>query len=96
MDTASWAFSVNSNDKQISTTHTRGPFEKFVDLPQYSESEFCEGSVTVFFAGPPKASETHLTTLHPLLENVLQTVCLKLQEDSGTGNFDLSRSFLLL
>jgi hypothetical protein len=27
--------------------------------------------------------------LHPLLENVLQTVCRKLQEDSGTGGFDL-------
>jgi len=23
--------------------------------------------------------------LHPLLENVLQTICHKLQEDSGTG-----------
>jgi hypothetical protein len=27
--------------------------------------------------------------LHPFLENVLQTVCRKLQEDSGTGGFDL-------
>jgi hypothetical protein len=25
--------------------------------------------------------------LHPLLENVLQIVCRKLQEDSGTGGF---------
>jgi hypothetical protein len=25
--------------------------------------------------------------LHPLLESVLQTVCLKLQEDSKTGGF---------
>jgi hypothetical protein len=35
------------------------------------------------------ASDALLTTLHPLLENVLQTVYLKLQEDSGTGGFDL-------
>jgi hypothetical protein len=42
------------------------------------------------------ASDALLTTLHPLLENVLQTVCRKLQEDSGTGGFDLSRSFLRL
>jgi hypothetical protein len=34
-------------------------------------------------------SDALLTTLHPLLENVLQTVCRKLQEDSGTGGFDL-------
>jgi hypothetical protein len=42
--------------------------------------------VTVsFFEVPPLASEALLTTLHPLIENVLQTVCRKLQEDSGTG-----------
>jgi hypothetical protein len=34
------------------------------------------------------ASDALLTTLHPLLENVLQTVCRKLQ-GSGTGGFDL-------
>jgi hypothetical protein len=33
------------------------------------------------------ASDALLTKLHPLLENVLQTVCRKLQEDSGTGGF---------
>jgi hypothetical protein len=27
--------------------------------------------------------------LHPLLENVLQTICCKVQEDGGTGSFDL-------
>jgi hypothetical protein len=27
----------------------RGPFEKFVDSPYYSESELCGGVVTVFF-----------------------------------------------
>jgi hypothetical protein len=34
------------------------------------------------------ASDALLTTLHPLLENVLQTVCRK-RQDSGTGGFDL-------
>jgi len=28
----------------------RGPFEKFVDLPYYSESELCGGMVTVSFS----------------------------------------------
>jgi hypothetical protein len=45
----------------------------------------------LFFEVPPLASDALHTTLHPL-----QTVCLKLQEDSGTGGFDLSRSFLRL
>jgi hypothetical protein len=46
--------------------------------------------VTVsFFEVPPLASDALLTTLHPLLENVLLTVCCKLQEDSRTGGFDL-------
>jgi hypothetical protein len=39
----------------------------------------------LFFEVPPLTSDALLTTLHPLLENVLQTVCRKLQEDSGTG-----------
>jgi hypothetical protein len=39
----------------------------------------------LFFEVPPLVSDALLTTLHPLLENVLQTVCRKLQEDSGTG-----------
>jgi hypothetical protein len=34
------------------------------------------------------ASDALLTTLHPFLENVLQAVCRKLQEDSGTNGFD--------
>jgi hypothetical protein len=34
-------------------------------------------------------SDALLTKLHPLLENVLQIICRKLQEDSGTGSFDL-------
>jgi hypothetical protein len=49
----------------------------------------------LFFEVLPLASDV-LTTLHPLLENVLQTVCRKVQKDNGTGNFDLSRSFLRL
>jgi hypothetical protein len=42
----------------------------------------------LFFKVPPLASNALLTMLHPLLENVLQTICCKLQEDSGKGNFD--------
>jgi hypothetical protein len=42
----------------------------------------------LFFEVPSLASDALLTTLHTLLENVLQTVCRKLQEDSGTGGFD--------
>jgi hypothetical protein len=47
----------------------------------------------LFFEVPPMASDAILTTLHPLLENVLQTICRKLQEDTETGGFDISRSF---
>jgi hypothetical protein len=50
----------------------------------------------IFFEVPPLETDALLTTLHSLLENVVQTVCHKLQEDSGTGDFDLSRSFLSL
>jgi hypothetical protein len=32
------------------TTNVRGPFEKFVDSPYYSESELCGGAVTVSFS----------------------------------------------
>jgi hypothetical protein len=52
-----------------------GPFEKFIDSPYYSESELlwrCGDGL--FFEVPPLASDALLTTLHPLLENVLQTV----------------------
>jgi hypothetical protein len=45
-----------------------------VDLPYYSESEICGGAVTVAIEVPRLASDALLTTLHPLLENVLQTV----------------------
>jgi hypothetical protein len=43
----------------------------------------------LFFEVPPFASDALLTTLHPFLENVLQAVCRKLEEDSGTGDFDI-------
>jgi hypothetical protein len=39
------------------------------------------------------ASDALLITLHPFLENVLQTACRKLQEDSGTDDFDLGAPF---
>jgi hypothetical protein len=76
--------------------HIQGPFANFVDSPYYSELELCGGAVTViffFFEIPPLASDALLTTLHPLLENVLQSVCRKLQEDSGAGVFDLGALF---
>jgi hypothetical protein len=41
------------------------------------------------FEVPLLASDLLLTTLHPLLENVLQNVCRKLQEDSGTDGSDI-------
>jgi hypothetical protein len=50
----------------------------------------------LFFEVPPLASDALLTTLHPLLENMLQTVCRKLQEDSGTGGLDFSCLLLCL
>jgi hypothetical protein len=62
--------------------NVRGPFEKFAKVR-------CGDGL--FFEVPPLASEALLTTLHPLFENVLQTVCRKLQKDSGTGGFDISR-----
>jgi hypothetical protein len=50
----------------------RGPFEKFVDSPYYSESKLRGGAVTVSFSKClPLANDALLTTFHPLLENVL-------------------------
>jgi hypothetical protein len=46
-----------------------------VDLPYYSKSELLwRCSDSLFFEVPPLASDALLTTLHPLLENVLQTI----------------------
>jgi hypothetical protein len=56
-----------------------------MDPPYYFKSELCGGAVTLFFEVPPLASDTFLTMLHLLHKNMLQTVCHKLQEDSGTG-----------
>jgi hypothetical protein len=47
----------------------------------------------LLFEVPPLASNALPTTLHSLLENVQQTVCLKLQEDSGAGGFDFGAPF---
>jgi hypothetical protein len=33
-----------------SDIHIRGPFEKFVGSPYYSEPELCGGAVTVYFS----------------------------------------------
>jgi hypothetical protein len=49
----------------------------------------------LFFEVPPVASDALLTTLHPLLKNVLETVHRKLQDDIGTGGF-LPRSSLFM
>jgi hypothetical protein len=49
----------------------RETFENFVDSCYYFESELRDG---FFFEVPPLASDALLTTLHPLLENLLQTV----------------------
>jgi hypothetical protein len=46
----------------------------------------------LFFEVPPLASDTLLTMLHTLIKNVLQTICHKLQEDSGADSFDLGGS----
>jgi hypothetical protein len=59
-----------------SWTHVITPRRKFVEVWWQS-----------VFEVPPLASDELLTTLHPLLENILQTVGRKLQEDNGTGGF---------
>jgi hypothetical protein len=45
-----------------------------MDSPYYSESELCGGAVMVSSEVLPLASNALLTTLHPLLKNVLQTI----------------------
>jgi hypothetical protein len=35
---------------EMRSAYTRGPLEKFVDSPYYSESEICGGAVTVSFS----------------------------------------------
>jgi hypothetical protein len=58
----------------IEIDYVRGPFAKCGD--------------GLFFEVPPLTSDALLTTLHLLLENVLQTACHKLQEDTGTGGIE--------
>jgi len=53
-------------------------------------------SDSLFFKVPLLASKPLLTVLHPFLENMLHSICCKLQEDSRTGCFNLSHSFLHL
>jgi hypothetical protein len=50
----------------------------------------------IFFEVPPLASEALLIALHRLLENMLQTVCRNLQEDSGTGDLDFGAPFFMV
>jgi hypothetical protein len=64
--------------------YIRGLSTKFMDSLYYSESELCGGAVTsLFFKVSPLASDALLTTLHPVLKNMLQTTdhfeisCLK-------------------
>jgi hypothetical protein len=67
-----------------------GPTAKFTDSPSYSKLELCRGVVTVSLSKDLPWQAVHfLTMLHPLLENMLQTICHKLQEDCGAGSFDL-------
>jgi hypothetical protein len=66
----------------------RGLFEKFVDLLLRVGILWRCGD-GLFFGVPPLESDAFLTTLHSLLDNVMQAVCRKLQEASGTGGFDL-------
>jgi hypothetical protein len=42
---------------------------------------------SLIFQVPPLASDALPATLHLLLENMLQTVCRNLLDDSGTGGF---------
>jgi hypothetical protein len=86
--------SVSETTQSISTTRAVCKVRGLILLLRVGTSWRCGDGL--FFEVPPLASDALLTTLHPLLENVLQTVCRKLQEDSGTGGFDLSRSFLRL
>jgi hypothetical protein len=83
----------NQNDAY---RHIRGPCAKFVDSPYYSESGLCGGAVTVFFSKYLPSQAMHfLQRSTNLMKNVPQTVCRKLQEDSGTGGF-LPRSSLFM
>jgi hypothetical protein len=70
----------------------RGPFAKLVDSPYYSESELCGGAVTVSFSKYLRWQAMHFLQRCTRFSKS----AAKPQEDSGTGGFDLSRSFLRL
>jgi len=66
------------------SNHVWGLFEKFVDLLFWVIALWrCGGDL--FFQVPPLVSNVLLRVLHPLVENVLQTICCKLQENSEIG-----------
>jgi len=67
---------------QSSWTHLITPSWNFVEVQGQSLSQ-----------STPPWQVTLVTMLHPLLKNMLQTVCCKLQEDSGAGGFDLGAPF---
>jgi hypothetical protein len=46
----------------------------------------------LFFEVPPLASDALPTTLHPLLEDVLQTICRKLQEEPWSSLFMVGKA----
>jgi hypothetical protein len=48
-----------------------------------------------FFEVPPLASDIFLTTLHPLLENTLQTVCRELQEEKPRNRMRRDLNWIL-
>jgi hypothetical protein len=57
----------------LPSTFMRGQFAKLVDSPLRVGTLWKCGD-GLFFEVPPLESDALLTTLHPLLENVLQTV----------------------
>jgi hypothetical protein len=57
----------------ITYDNIRWPFEKFVDSLLQVGTLWRWGD-GLFFKIPPLTNDTLLTTLHPLLENVLQTI----------------------
>jgi hypothetical protein len=66
---------LKSGGSQFLYDSSVGRLQKFVDSPYYSESEtLWRCGDGLFFEVPPLASGALLTTLRPLLENVLQTV----------------------
>jgi hypothetical protein len=54
--------------------YVRGPFEKFVDSSLLRVGTLWRCGDVLFFEVPPLVNDALLTTLHPILENVLPTV----------------------